>query len=146
MAKSKKAPSAKQLAWRGKFASMYGGKTKRVSSMAKGKKNGVRRQGIVSWGINVITLLIALANPIARVAEATQRPKGDKWPFLARAFCYDYAGFYPKIGAEGDNSFDAKRMIRGYAPIAAAYGFKKGMTMITKTAKIQSLIPRLTAS
>ena len=102
------------------------------------KKNGNNKQGIVSWATSVIALLIGLSNPLMRVSEAWGRPKGQKWVYLRDAMTQDYTGFYIQ-----DNSFEAKRMIRGYAPIVAAITFKKATGYLAKTAKIKSLIPRL---
>ena len=107
--------------------------------MTKGNGNN-KKQGIVSWATSVMSLLIGFSNIAARVQETLARPAGygSKWAFFGERMMMDYAGFDSL-----DNTFNAKRMIRGYAPIAAAIAFKKGTSYLAKTAPIKSLIPRL---
>ena len=140
--------SAKQLAWRKEFARRFGVKKSkpRGSSMASSKSNGNgKKQGIVSWATSVIALIIALANPVARISEAYHMPKGivgGKLGHLARTLTSDYTGmqFKPDWTYVG---WIPSGMARGYAPLATAVAFKKSTTYLAKIAPIKSLIPRI---
>jgi len=153
--------SAKQLAWRRKFAQMYGGKRKASRSRTGGsvaKRNGNgKRQGLVSWMTSAIALLIGFADPIMRAKEAMSDniATGSKFQWFADALMGDYTGYCPGFYSESTgagtmavtgwypNTFEARRLIRGYAPIAGAVAFKKGTSYLTKTARLTSLIPRI---
>ncbi len=106
-----------------------------------GGRAGSRRSGkqsLGSWLTSGIALAIGFSNVIVRATEASKVGPGDKWKYFMGAMMQDYIGFEPS-----NNSFDARRMIRGYAPIVAGYAFKKGTSMLLKTAKLKTLIPRL---
>ena len=109
----------------------------------KKKKSGSRGQGIVSWITSVIAVAIGLSNVAVRGVEALTPATGkdmygSAWKAWGVYMLKDYAGYDPV-----DGSFELKRMIRGYAPIAGGIAFKKGTSYLTKTAKIRSLIPRI---
>ena len=128
---------------------LTGGKTTKKSGGKGGKKGGQRmaakktrkrsKQGFVSWAQNMITLGIASSNVIARIAESAAR-SDDKMQYFMRTMIQDHTG----LGIDENLQyvdFDAKRMVRGYAPMAGAYAFKKVSSQVLKTVKIQSLIP-----
>ena len=152
---AKKKFSAKQIAAQKKFAAAAkagtlkkGSKLKAKSGGKGGKKGGQRmakakrkrsKQGFVSWAQNMITLGIASSNVIARIAESAAR-SDDKLQYFMRTMIQDHTG----MGIDENLQyvdFDAKRMVRGYAPMAGAYAFKKVSSQVLKTVKIQSLIP-----
>ncbi len=138
--------SPKQLAWRKKFAAMYGGKGKKrasnsgggkVASKTNGNGNG-KKQGIASWLTSVVAWGIALSNVFFRASDAMQAPKGQKLAYFGRTMTMDYTG----LDLE-DGSFDWHRMIRGWGTMGGGIVFKKGTTYLVKTAPIKSLIPRI---
>lgn len=109
--------------------------------------NGPKRQGIVSWLSNWIALAMVLGNPVSRMISASKVTPGNRFNQFLSTMMADYTGYVPNIlpyDPEGmpRGSWDAKRMIRGYAPIAGAYAFKKGMSFATRNLRV-SLIPRL---
>ena len=67
----------------------------------------------------------------------------------------DYTGYCPGFYGQStgsdfmaktgwnNNTFDLRRAIRGYAPIAGAVGFKKGTSYLVKIAPVRNLIPRI---
>ena len=159
MAPKKKKFSAKQIAAQKKFAAAAKAGTLRKGSKLKSKSGGSKKgkiggnkggrkvakkkrtkskQGVVSWAVNLLTLGIASSNVLTRISEAWGRADGLEW--FARTMLSDHAGLImgPGMTYEG---FEAKRMIRGYAPMAGAYAFKTGMGVVLKKVKIQSLIP-----
>jgi len=152
MAKSKKPASAKQKAWRAKFASMYGGKKSRSTggshtTKGKGNGNGKRKQGITSWATSVVALIIGFGDVIARGTEAAAKPAAekDRLGYFVRTLINDYTGLRFTDAKWTYDGWDPKAMIRGYAPIGAGIAFKKSTSYLVKTAKIQSIIPALRA-
>lgn len=136
--------TAKQRAWRAEFVRRFGKKKgSRSGSSGGGKvsKKGNGKQGIVSWLTSVIAIGIGLSNVFVRAADAMGPGKdmyGSPWKAFNVYMLKDYAGYDPI-----DGSFNARRMIRGYAPIVGAVAFKKGTSYLVKTAKLRSLIPRI---
>lgn len=139
----------KQLAWRKKFGELYGTKkgtkskgstsqSRGVNMTSKKNGNGNGKQGIVSWVTSVIALVIGLSNVFTRINDARTSGSTDKLGLFGRYMVADYAGY--DVNAK---KWDWHYMIRGYAPIAGGIAFKKGTSILAKTAKIKSLIPRL---
>lgn len=117
----------------------------RTRMAKKGKKNGgSKRQGLVSWLVNIASLGMILANPLSRMYEAA-KVAGDtafKFGFFARRMTQDYTGV--SIASDWNTiTFQPKLALRGWAPTLGGIAFKKGMGYATKTIKVQSLIPKL---
>lgn len=144
--------TAKQIAWRKRFAELYGRKKGRGVSMGSRKSAHAhaRRQGLVSWATSLISLGIGLTDVFVRASEAMKQESGFKLKWFGETMLADYTGLKLNMGPEdiwgigGYNwKWDPKQMVRGYAPIAGGVVFKKATTYLVKTAKVQSLIPRL---
>lgn len=115
-----------------------GGKGKMTKKKNKG---GARRQGVVSWLTSLIQIGTVVANPIARVYEATKWPVGERLNKLSRSLLSDYTG----IGMDSTWTYTGwvpTRMIRGYGLPVAGYAFRKGTAYFMKGVKFQ-LIPKL---
>ena len=109
--------------------------------MAKPKKNGNgKKQGVVSWIINVMALGIALADPIKRAVQVMQ-PGATSTPFetWANYMIMDFTGWNT-----WSSEWKAENLAAGWAPVAGAYVFKTGMSVVMKKIKIKSIIPSLT--
>ena len=157
MAKNPKRVAAGRKAWAKKTASQKAAAIRRLKGGARAAKSGKgtrsrgagrmakgnsKRQGIASWATSWVQLILSLANPIIRAGEAYDRyGDGQKLNGWLRFMVKDYTG------AAFDEdwryiNWDAKRMIRGYAPPLAGYAIKKTTMMMMKGNKL-SLIPKL---
>lgn len=133
-----------------KYRKLKGGKKsggKKVAKRGYKKKRsngGSRGQGVVSWLINGTALVMAMANPVSRMIEATKQSENKLNYFVSR-MGMDYTGIKLRSDTLEYDSFDAKRMARGWGTMAGAVAFKKGAGYATKSIKVKSLIPRLRA-
>ena len=105
--------------------------------MAKGNGNG-KKQGLVSWLTSVIATLIAVSPVIEAGVWASKVGPGDKWNAFSTMLIENYTGY--NMTTKG---FNAKAMVRGYAPLIAAVAFKKATSYLVKIAPVKSLIPRI---
>jgi hypothetical protein len=107
-----------------------GGKAK----MAKNKGGGRRRQGIVSWIVNLITLLLAFLRPIQIMTYYQASPvEGLK-----------VIGDEASMGLTS-GGFSREKALRFYGPMIGAIVFKTVSGELTKRARVTSLIPALHA-
>ena len=102
--------------------------------MAKKKKKSNNKQGVVSWLVNGIFLMVGLSPLFSRAAEAIGST--DAWGTFTEGVVQDYTGYSMAGG-----NFDATRLIRGYGPPVGAIVGKTALTELTKRCKVKSLIP-----
>jgi hypothetical protein len=105
---------------------------KRRTYMARKKRNGKRKQGIVSLAVNAATLGIALAPMAIRVKDHLI---GGDWQGFADGMMKDYTGISmsPEAGGINFNPMEAK----GLFAVGGAILFKKGMGVVQKHVRIK---------
>lgn len=104
----------------------------------KKKKRG--KQGLTSWATSVFAMLIGLTPTFVAIGQAAT---GNDWRIFAHLMVKWYTGLHLNVSTLRYEGFEARDLAVGYGTMFGAIAFKKGMSHLVKSAKIQSIFPRI---
>lgn len=110
-----------------------GGAAKAASKPSGGGRTGKKNKP--SWFTRVrafIATVIGLGGVWDAVGQATQAPDGQKMAMFAIRATENYSGYSPILLGRGHGDFDAKRLLKGYAPLAGGVAFYMGTGELAK--------------